>query len=454
MALPNRDSYFTVIINNTGDASAPLPISVAGAGLVIATNSCGAELAARSACQVNLVFRGDTSRSAQLRIGNTTLVCNLRIQAPEVKLLTLNENVLADGFTFTTIPVNNSETRAFLLRNDGNAPADLSGLFLRGSASFSISSMANCSAKYADGKLPPQGFCAVEIRYAPIAATDGPELNEMIFQTPSNEVRARLFGRAFPAVKAMNVVWGRTAPGHHIYTSSEGERDYLRTHGFTDGLDLPNTEVTVPFFYHAEQVAGTVPLYRLNHRSGQNILTLDPGHRDGLINSGDWFLNSQPAAFLYAAQPASERVPTNAVYHLYLHANGDHYYTENIFERDSLKSLGWEVHGILGYAPVFYARAEVFNVTPVAGGNARVAWSAANAEDCTLIARAMSPSGTVENSTTLVTNGPPVNPGGVVEGLRPSGNRLLLRCRIGLPATAPDGSPARVFNVHQMLFQN
>jgi len=454
IAFPNRESNFTVIINNTGDANATVPVSVSGAGLRIRDTSCGALLAPRASCQINLIFSGESNRAGQLRIGEITLACNLRIQAPQVRLLTLNENVLADGFTFTTIPVNTTETRAFLLRNLGNAPADLPGLSLRGSTSFTLSSVADCTAKYPDGKLPPQGICAVEVRYAPAAPTNDQEGTEMIFQTPWNEVRARLFGRAFPAVRPMNVVWGLSS-GHHIYTTADGERDYLRTHGFTDGLDLPNTQVTIPFFYHTEQVAGTVPVYRLSHRDGQNIMTLDLGHRNGLINGGDWTLNSQAPAFLYPTQPPSERIPTNPVFHLYLHANGDHYYTEDVFERDSLKSRGWDEHSILGYAPVFYARAETFNVATLPGGAARVAWSAPNAEDCSVVAWTISATGTVESSGTPVINGPTSSLATEFLGLRPSGgNRLLLRCRVGLPTTNANGLPARIFNVHQILFQN
>lgn len=90
------------------------------------------------------------------------------------------------------------------------------------------------------------------------------------------------------------------------------------------------------------ETSSSVPMYRLyNPNSGEHFYTSNSRERDSLVQSG-WYTEG-----IGWVAPAYSNTP---VYRLYNKKVGDHHYTTDSKERDSLVRLGWQDEGIRWYS--------------------------------------------------------------------------------------------------------
>ncbi|MDO4623649.1 MAG: hypothetical protein Q4B22_11930 [Eubacteriales bacterium] len=88
--------------------------------------------------------------------------------------------------------------------------------------------------------------------------------------------------------------------------------------------------------------ADTVSMYRMyNPNSGEHFYTGNEGEKESLLNAGWWCEGTGWVG------PRSSKKP---VYRLYNPNAGDHHYTTSAGERDYLKTVGWKYEGIGWYS--------------------------------------------------------------------------------------------------------
>ncbi|GFH41002.1 peptidoglycan amidohydrolase family protein [Lactococcus insecticola] len=108
-------------------------------------------------------------------------------------------------------------------------------------------------------------------------------------------------------------------------------------------IAVPNTPLTLKVPVHVNEIVIPQKMYRLyNPNSGEHFYTADTNERNSLVFQSKWYFEGTGWV-----APTHSKTP---VYRLYNKNAGDHQYTTNTGERDHLRSLGWRYEGIGWYS--------------------------------------------------------------------------------------------------------
>lgn len=149
-----------------------------------------------------------------------------------------------------------------------------------------------------------------------------------------------------------------------FYTSSEAERDYVLANSSNS---KPDSEEW-PYVYQGatfEADFGNAPLYRFyNTETGHHFFTVSEEERDFVLsksNSGEWPFNYEGIAFNVYTESYSFTTPVHRFYNPSLNR---HFFTANESEAQDIRLIGeWNYEGIGFYGGDFYSAPNPFLIT-------------------------------------------------------------------------------------------
>ncbi len=143
--------------------------------------------------------------------------------------------------------------------------------------------------------------------------------------------------------------------GDHLYTTVSTEVTSAKASGYTD-----ETPGNPGWGVYPTQLPGTLPVHRVFLATlGLHYYTLNDTERDNLVNGG--WVSQGDVGYLYPPTTTSPPAGTTQVYHLYIQTTingtleGDHFFTSNQSEYNTLVGLGWARQTSLGFGPAFAA---------------------------------------------------------------------------------------------------
>ena len=149
-----------------------------------------------------------------------------------------------------------------------------------------------------------------------------------------------------------------------FYTSSEAERDYVLANSSNS---KPDSEEW-PYVYQGatfEADFGNAPLYRFyNTETGHHFFTVSEEERDFVLsksNSGEWPFNYEGVAFNVYTESYSFTTPVHRFYNPSLNR---HFFTASESEAQDIQLIGqWNYEGIGFYGGDFYSAPNPFVIT-------------------------------------------------------------------------------------------
>jgi hypothetical protein len=227
-----------VTLSNTGNA--PLAISSISLGgpnasvFTIASNSCGASLAASGVCNISIAFTPTTTgdKTATLSVADTVGTQSVSLAGTGTTSPVAQAVVSPSSASFGSITVGTTAAaKVFTLANAGNAALTINSVALSGANASAFAITANaCGSSLAAG-----GSCAITTTFAPVSVGDFTATLSIVDTVGTQS--ATLTGTATAVPTAADFTIATTPPSQT--TTNGGTVTYTVTVAPTGGTPFP-----------------------------------------------------------------------------------------------------------------------------------------------------------------------------------------------------------------------
>ncbi|HWQ59939.1 MAG TPA: SpoIID/LytB domain-containing protein [Candidatus Fimivivens sp.] len=222
---------------------------------------------------------------------------------------------------------------AFTTRVDGTVPVYRFSNYLNGDHFYTVSE----DEKAAIGNNPQWGYTFEGVAYYVFPYANDQTVS--VYRFVNGQTGDHFYTASTEEAKAITTSpvyrFANPRTGDHFYTASESEKSVVA-----------NTSVYgyvfegIAFYSQTEQLAGSVPVYRLvSHTTGDHFYTVSKDERDAILgNESSGYFDEGVAFYAYATQLDG----TSPVYRFVNTTTGDHFYTASESEKNvlTLSALG------------------------------------------------------------------------------------------------------------------